>query len=119
MSQPRSFSSRRSLTTDIGWAGGNAIAPQIFQSVWAPRYLHSLHIHLALCESSWAVLAQVLTAVGVFIITALITRYMLIARNKRKVAAQAGQMGSDAAPKNLMAFEDLTDIQNPDFRYSI
>lgn len=44
---------KKSITyavTYIGWAGGNAIAPQIFQSKWAPRYLHSLEIHLALCE---------------------------------------------------------------------
>lgn len=45
--------SKRSITyamTYIGWAGGNAIAPQIFQSRWAPRYVNSLYIHIALCE---------------------------------------------------------------------
>lgn len=36
---------------DIGWSGGNAIAPQLFQARWAPRYLHSLVIHLVLCMS--------------------------------------------------------------------
>jgi len=44
--------SKRSITyamTYIGWAGGNAIAPQIFQSKWAPRYVNSLYIHIALC----------------------------------------------------------------------
>lgn len=35
----------------MGWAGGNAVSPQLFQARWAPRYLHSMHIHLALCES--------------------------------------------------------------------
>ncbi|KIR28475.1 hypothetical protein I307_05905 [Cryptococcus deuterogattii 99/473] len=43
---------KKSITyavTFIGWSSGNAIAPQIFQSKWATRYLHSLHIHLALC----------------------------------------------------------------------
>lgn len=46
--------SKRSITyamTYIGWAGGNAIAPQIFQSKWAPRYVNSLYIHIALCKS--------------------------------------------------------------------
>jgi hypothetical protein len=38
------------LMTDIAWAGGNVIAPQIFQSQWAPRYLNSLYIHLGFCE---------------------------------------------------------------------
>lgn len=44
---------KKSITyavTYIGWAGGNAIAPQIFQSRWAPRYLTSLEIHMALCK---------------------------------------------------------------------
>jgi hypothetical protein len=44
---------------------------------------------------------------------------MLIRRNRHKVAAQAEQLGQHAAPANLKAFEDLTDKQNPDFRYSI
>lgn len=34
--------------TFIGLSSGNANAPQIFQSKWAPRYLHSLRIRLAL-----------------------------------------------------------------------
>lgn len=45
---------KKSITyavTYIGWAGGNAIAPQIFQSRWAPRFLTSLEIHMALCKS--------------------------------------------------------------------
>lgn len=44
---------KRSITyavTYIGWAGGNAAAPQLFQSKWAPRYNPSLEIHLGLCE---------------------------------------------------------------------
>ncbi|KAK1926885.1 major facilitator superfamily domain-containing protein [Papiliotrema laurentii] len=95
---------KKSITyavTYIGWAGGNAIAPQIFQAVWAPRYLHSLEIHLALY--------------GVFILTCLYTRWMLIRRNKQKEAAQA----LEGTGTNALAFEDLTDRQNPDFRYSL
>ncbi|WOO79139.1 putative transporter [Vanrija pseudolonga] len=90
----------------MGWAGGNGISPQIFQSVWAPRYLHSLHIHLALY--------------GCFIGTCFLTRFILARRNKRKeeaAAAVASEAGEGA--KNLHAFEDLTDLQNPDFRYSL
>lgn len=36
--------------TYIGWAGGNACAPQLFKSYWAPRYSNSLYIHIGLCE---------------------------------------------------------------------
>ncbi|KZO89375.1 hypothetical protein CALVIDRAFT_569981 [Calocera viscosa TUFC12733] len=97
---------KKSITyaiTYIGWAGGNAIAPQIFQSIWAPRYLHSLEIHIALY--------------GCFIITCLLTRMLLVRRNKRKQAAQASEVA--VAGANSHAFEDLTDLDNPDFRYSL
>lgn len=51
---------------------------------------------------------------GMWIITCLTTRWLLVRRNKAKEAAQAGQ-----TVKNENAFDDLTDIQNPDFRYSL
>jgi hypothetical protein len=51
----------------------------------------------------------------VFIGLVLTSRYTLIYRNKKKIAAQAGQIETDHAH----AFEDLTDMENPDFRYSI
>jgi sugar phosphate permease len=86
--------------TYIGWAGGNACAPQLFQARWAPRYITSLYIHLALYAC--------------FILVVLATRWLLVRRNKAKIAAQ----GEDK-PDNSLAFEDLTDLQNPDFRYSI
>ncbi|KAL1413231.1 hypothetical protein Q8F55_000984 [Vanrija albida] len=86
--------------TYIGWAGGNAIAPQFFQSAWAPRYLNSLYIHLGIYAA--------------FIATCLVTRMLLVSRNNKRIAAQGTN-----PPKNELAFEDLTDLQNPDFRYSI
>jgi len=98
--------SKRSITyamTYIGWAGGNAIAPQIFQSKWAPRYVNSLYIHIALY--------------GTFIATCLICRYTLVQRNKRKDAAQ--MIDGVVVNRNENAFDDLTDLENPDFRYSI
>lgn len=48
-----------------------------------------------------------------WIITCLTTRWLLVHRNKKE-AAQAGQ-----PVRNENAFDDLTDIQNPDFRYSL
>lgn len=71
---------------------------QLFQSSWAPRYLNSLYIHLGLY--------------GAFILIALATRFLLIYRNKQKIAGQ--QVNT-----NSHAFEDLTDLENPDFRYSL
>jgi hypothetical protein len=102
--------------TYIGWAGGNAIAPQIFQSKWAPRYVNSLYIHIALCTSKfpWDILTEV---DGCFITTCLICRYTLIQRNKRKDAAQ--MVDGVVVNRNENAFEDMTDLENPDFRYSI
>ena len=86
--------------TFIGWAGGNAISPQIFQSAWAPRYLNSLYIHLGLY--------------ALMVIDIIITRTVLVHRNRRK---EALAISLGATPnRHLHAFEDLTDIANPDFR---
>ena len=112
--------SKRSITyamTYIGWAGGNAIAPQIFQSKWAPRYVNSLYIHIALCTYSPVTWVGIDTADGCFITTCLICRYTLIQRNKRKDAAQT--VDGVVVNRNENAFEDMTDLENPDFRYSI
>ncbi len=82
----------------VGWAVGNAVGPQLFQSKWAPRYLITLYIHIGFY--------------GAHAILILYTRYFLVQRNKRKEAAMA--VGQEVS--HLHAFEDLTDIQNPDFR---
>lgn len=92
------------LMSVIGWALGNTIAPQLFWDSWAPRYINSLYIHLGLYCC--------------FIFNALATRWMLVRRNKRKIAAQTQEDGTVVQLHNH-AFEDLTDIQNPDFRYSL
>nr|XP_019048766.1 hypothetical protein I302_02541 [Kwoniella bestiolae CBS 10118]OCF27696.1 hypothetical protein I302_02541 [Kwoniella bestiolae CBS 10118] len=82
-------------TTYIAWAG---------EARWAKRYIPTLYIHLGLY--------------GGFIITCLVTRILLVRRNKKKIAAQTGEDGT-VVNVNARAFEDLTDIENPDFRYSI
>ncbi|KAL8292644.1 hypothetical protein RQP46_001256 [Phenoliferia psychrophenolica] len=87
----------------VAWAGGNAAAPQIFQAKWAPRYLESLDIHFGLY--------------GAFVLTIFATRVLLVHRNKAKVAAQLGVAGE--VNEHLHAFSDLTDLKNPDFRYSL
>jgi hypothetical protein len=71
----------------------------VFQKIWETRYFNSLYIHLALY--------------GSFIILLLGMRTLLAARNRsREAALQGGEN------KHQNAFEDLTDLQNQEFRYS-
>lgn len=83
----------------IAWAGGNAVAPQLFQAVWKPRYLNSLYIHLGIY--------------ALFIGNSLVMRFVLARRNRTRDNALQGRENVHAN-----AFDDLTDLQNPDFRYS-
>lgn len=73
----------------------------VFQSVWAPRYFNSLYIHLALY--------------GAFIIIILAMRFVLSSRNKSRDRALEAQGKEN---QHQMAFSDLTDRQNVEFRYS-
>jgi hypothetical protein len=96
----RRFVSPANLGTSpvIGWAGGNAIGPQLFQAKWSPRYLNSLYIHLGIYVS--------------FIIDVLVIRYVCKRRNTMRDDALQGDN------IHAHAFEDMTDLQNRDFRYS-
>ncbi|KAF3914805.1 hypothetical protein ABW20_dc0102544 [Dactylellina cionopaga] len=93
--------------TFIGWATGNMAAPQIFQVNDAPRYKHGFIAHLVIY--------------GVYTLLVIITRIILMKRNadKRKAAAEiAGHEGyPDSKISHTLAFQDLTDRENPDFRY--
>ncbi|KAJ5708149.1 major facilitator superfamily domain-containing protein [Penicillium malachiteum] len=80
----------------VGWAVGNLIAPQIFQSSDAPRYLHGFIAHIVIY--------------AVFICLVFVTRVILLARNRSK------EQGSSGISHEL-AFDDLTDRENPNFRY--
>ncbi|KAJ5581296.1 hypothetical protein N7450_007597 [Penicillium hetheringtonii] len=82
--------------TFIGWAVGNLIAPQIFQDSDAPRYLHGFLAHIVIY--------------AVFIGLTILTRVILMARNRSK-----GQGSTEVSHE--LAFDDLTDRQNPNFRY--
>lgn len=80
----------------IGWSVGNLIAPQIFQEKNAPRYLPSFLVHIVVY--------------GVYMALVVLTRVVLMARNRRK----------DAVVRDIthdLAFHDLTDTENPNFRY--
>lgn len=84
----------------LGWAAGNAVAPQLFQAKWAPRYKITLYIHLGLYAVFFGVIC--------------LCHFVLASRNKAKEKAAREQGISEN--EHLNAFEDLTDLQNPEFR---
>lgn len=84
----------------IGWAAGNAVGPLLFQSQWAPRYTNTLYIHVALyC---------------LYMANALGIRYFLKKRNETRdrLFEERGEVN-----RHAHAFDDLTDIQNVEYRY--
>ncbi|KAI1812158.1 major facilitator superfamily domain-containing protein [Poronia punctata] len=87
----------------IFWATGNAIGPQVFLSWDGPAYRIAFITHLA----CYAVL--VLALLGF--------RWYLVRQNKKRDELAAAGV-SEARDTNLThAFEDLTDRENPNFRY--
>ncbi|KAJ0298049.1 hypothetical protein COL516b_010200 [Colletotrichum fioriniae] len=109
--------------TFIGWAAGNMTAPQIFQAADAPRYRKGFTAHFCLYV--------------LFNLFLVLLRFLLVRRNmaKRKAAAAAdpanlaaeeveqdvGNTGAaganDEKIEHSNAFADMTDKENPDFRY--
>ncbi|GME24915.1 putative transporter [Neofusicoccum parvum] len=97
--------------TFIAWAAGNMAAPQLFQTNDAPRYRHGFTAHLCLYI--------------VFIVEVVVTRLILAKRNKAKAAGSsnaAEEMVSDDrkdTQAQQLALQDLTDKENPEFRYVV
>ncbi|CUA71692.1 putative transporter C1773,15 [Schizosaccharomyces pombe 972h-] [Rhizoctonia solani] len=97
--------------TFITWAVGNAIGPQVFRSNDAPRYPKGFAVHIVMY--------------GIQLVTIVVLRLYLLRQNVLKRRAQgvreegtSGQVeGEDKAVKHSHAFDDLTDMENPDFRY--
>lgn len=104
--------------TFVFWAAGNMAAPQIFQESDAPRYRKGFTAHFCLY--------------ALFNIFLVIMRLLLARRNKAKtkleanvtpVEGDANAQNQDADGKPAVshsnAFADLTDIENPAFRYEM
>lgn len=106
--------------TFVFWAAGNMAAPQIFQESDAPRYRKGFTAHFCLY--------------ALFNIFLVIMRLLLVRRNKAKVnavedialtqgnAITVGHDGEDkqtAGVSHSNAFADMTDIENPAFRYEM
>ena len=85
----------------IGWTGGNAVGPLFFQAKWAPRYINTLYIHIAFY--------------GLYMINAFAIRWLLKKRNEDRDKALEVEGRTNA---HEHAFDDLTDRQNDEFRYS-
>ncbi|KAI1379717.1 major facilitator superfamily domain-containing protein [Hypoxylon crocopeplum] len=81
----------------ISWATAAAIGPQVFLSWDAPRYSIAFATHLG----CYTMLVIVICAL----------RWHLKRENAKKDAVQTGN------PNLSHAFEDLTDRENPEFRY--
>ncbi|KAF1964691.1 MFS general substrate transporter [Bimuria novae-zelandiae CBS 107.79] len=86
----------------IAWCVGNAIGPQVFLTRDKPRYLIAFSTHMG---------CYVLL---VIVIAFLRFNFMLRNRTKNKLQEQAGVANDDHLAH---AFDDLTDKENPNFRY--
>jgi len=87
----------------VAWATGNAIGPQVFLSWDAPKYFIAFAVHIACYSLLLLVLAFM--------------RFYLIRQNKKKDELAAAGV-PEAHDENLThAFDDLTDRENPNFRY--
>lgn len=90
-------------TNFVGWAVGNCVGPQVFISTEAPRYLTAFGVHMG-CYAALIVLL-------------LGMRLWLMKENRRKdKLIEEGNVKADTELKH--AFEDLTDMENVNFRYA-
>jgi len=93
----------------IAWAVGNAIGPQVFQANDGPRYFRAFVAHIVVY--------------GVQLVTIFLLRIHLMRQNALKRQAKDIR-SSKGIPEDVderlahkHAFDDLTDQENPEFRY--
>ncbi|KAF8897383.1 MFS general substrate transporter [Infundibulicybe gibba] len=93
----------------IAWAVGNAIGPQVFRDNDQPRYIKAFVAHM------------VVYGVQLLVIAYLRIRLMHLNVLKRRaqslVPTSVSGEDSDEHLAHKAAFDDLTDKENPDFRY--
>ncbi|KAI0894205.1 MFS general substrate transporter [Annulohypoxylon nitens] len=90
-------------TNFVFWSAGNAIGPQVFLSREAPKYFTAFSTHLG----CYALLVVIL----VFF------RFYLVRQNKKRDQLAAAGVSEARDERLAHAFEDLTDRENPNFRY--
>uniref|UniRef100_A0A0W0FCD6 Major facilitator superfamily (MFS) profile domain-containing protein n=1 Tax=Moniliophthora roreri TaxID=221103 RepID=A0A0W0FCD6_MONRR len=91
------------------WAVGNAVGPQVFRDNDGPRYIKAFVAHIVIY--------------GIQLVTIALLRIHLMRLNVLKRRAQdvketkaSGENSGEQLEHN-QAFDDLTDRENPDFRY--
>ncbi|KAF7191670.1 putative transporter [Pseudocercospora fuligena] len=89
----------------VAWATGNAIGPQVFLKWNAPRYFIAFSTHLG-CYT-------------LLILTLIALRWTLSKRNSQRNEAAAAGVHEASDDAMVHAFEDMTDKENPNFRYMI
>ncbi|KAK9489212.1 putative permease of the major facilitator superfamily [Lipomyces doorenjongii] len=97
--------SKKSVTLTmafLAWSAGNIAAPQIFRQSDAPRYKHGFIAHLCLYV--------------VFNLALCATRFIILSRNRQLEIVNLHDGGDVDLHRH--AFDDLTDRENQDFRYS-
>ncbi|KAL2432661.1 putative transporter [Exophiala dermatitidis] len=87
----------------VSWCAGNAVGPQVFLSYDAPRYFIAFATHMG----CYALLVLVI----VFL------RFHLRRQNRKKDELALAGIYEAKDDQYLHAFEDLTDRENPNFRY--
>ncbi|KAL1873991.1 hypothetical protein VTK73DRAFT_642 [Phialemonium thermophilum] len=87
----------------IIWSTGNAIGPQVFLTWDGPRYFIAFATHLG-CYS-------------LLVIVIISLRFYLRRQNKKRDALAAAGVHEAHDEMMVHAFEDLTDKENPNFRY--
>ncbi|KAK7203701.1 major facilitator superfamily domain-containing protein [Myxozyma melibiosi] len=86
----------------VGWAVGNTVGPQVFRTTDSPRYMTAFGVHMG--------------CYGLLIIMLVGLRFWLVSQNNKKdKMLQTGEALPDVDLTH--AFEDLTDRENPNFRY--
>ncbi|KAH8925564.1 MFS general substrate transporter [Atractiella rhizophila] len=93
----------------IFWAGGNAAGPQVFRTNDAPRYRKAFTAHI--------VVYAIQCATILFLRIYLMRRNVLKRRDQAKTLTKTSGEDKDERIGHKMAFDDLTDRENPDFRY--
>nr|VWP02591.1 Mitogen-activated protein kinase hog1 (MAP kinase hog1) (EC (BcSAK1) (Stress-activated mitogen-activated protein kinase) [Ganoderma boninense] len=96
----------------VAWAVGNAIGPQVFRANDKPRYIRAFIAHLVVYCVQLAAL---------FFLRVYLMRLNVLKRRAaalRESQSPAGGEERDEQITHTHAFDDLTDQENPDFRYT-
>ncbi|KAK5055363.1 hypothetical protein LTR84_013113 [Exophiala bonariae] len=87
----------------VSWCTGNAIGPQVFLSWNAPRYFIAFATHMG--------------CYVLLVIVIIFLRWHLKRQNRKKDELAAAGIQEADDREFVHAFEDLTDRENPNFRY--